>query len=327
MWLKNLIGFDESIKAIYKNIILKDGKLKSSVNGKEYHYGELEIPSLKELRERVKKSKAKKGKLKLKAIQSDVKDLHLDPNNANALFQVASQFNLLEMVGADITPEMGIERYEDDHTQGPICAICCGAGTIYRNYFVELEGQVGQSATKQIDCLADMGEVLGNENNALWEMRNGYALLKEEGLETINRKLAEMNEDEVDTLREKLAIGLMWDTQVTLNGAIHRVSQAYCSALPISYVGFDSELWKPFASLILEASYEATLCAGILNGDDRVYLTLVGGGVFGNELAWICSAIERAVLKYENYELDVTVVNYGSVSDEVLELVRLGDNK
>ena len=321
MWLRKLLGFEESKEAIYKNITIKDGKLKSLVNGKEYHYGKLEIPSLKELRREVKNSNAKKGELKLQAIKSNVKSLHLDKHNASALFQVASQFNLLEMIGADITPEMGIERYENDHTQGPICAICAGAGTIYRNYFVELDGQVGQSAEKQIDCLADIGEALGNENNSLWEMRNGYALLKEEGLYAINYKLEEMSEDEVDRLREKLRIGLMWDTQVTLNRCKHRVSQAYCSALPISYVGFYSELWKPFASLVLEASYEATICAGILNEDNRVYLTLVGGGAFGNDLEWICSAIERAVLKYANYELDVKIVNYGAISDEVLELV------
>ena len=321
MWLKKLLGFEESKEAIYKNITIKDGKLKSLVNGKEYHYGKLEIPSLKELRREVKNSNAKKGELKLQAIKSNVKSLHLDKHNANVLFQVASQFNLLEMIGADITPEMGIERYENDHTQGPICAICAGAGTIYRNYFVELDGQVGQSAEKQIDCLADIGEALGNENNSLWEMRNGYALLKEEGLYAINHKLEEMSEDEVDRLREKLRIGLMWDTQVTLNRCKHRVSQAYCSALPISYVGLYSELWKPFASLVLEASYEATICAGILNEDNRVYLTLVGGGAFGNDLEWICSAIERAVLKYREYELDVKIVNYRAISDEVLELV------
>lgn len=321
MWLEKLLGFEESKEAIQKNITLNDGKLKSLVNGKEYHYGTLETPSLKELRLRVKNANAKKGKLKLQAISADVKNLHLNEENANALFQVASQFNLLEMVGANVTPDMGIERYEDDHTQGPICAICAGAGTIYRNYFVKLNTQIGQSETKQIDCLADMGEALGNENNTLWEMRNGYALLKEDGLYAINRKLNGMSEDEVDKLREKLRIGLMWDTQVTFDECQYCVSQAYCSALPISYVGFPSELWKPFASLILEASYEATICAGILNGDNRVYLTLVGGGVFGNDLEWICSAIERAVLKYAEYELDVKIVNYGVVSDEVSRLV------
>lgn len=48
----------------------------------------------------------------------------------NALFQVASQFNLLEMINPNITPEMGIDRYEFDRTQGPICAMSCGAETI-----------------------------------------------------------------------------------------------------------------------------------------------------------------------------------------------------
>ena len=41
MRLKNLLGFEESKKAIHKNITLKDGQLKSLVNGKEYHYGTL----------------------------------------------------------------------------------------------------------------------------------------------------------------------------------------------------------------------------------------------------------------------------------------------
>ncbi|CAA6814440.1 MAG: Unknown protein [uncultured Sulfurovum sp.] len=50
------------------------------------------------------------------------------------------------------------------------------------------------------------------------------------------------------------------------------------------------------------------------------YLTLLGG-VFGNEIEWIISAIERAVSLYRDFELDVVVVNYGSISDEVLALV------
>jgi len=230
MWLKNLTGFNESKEAIYKNIIVEENKLKSLVNGKEYHHGIRETPSLKDLREKVKNSHAKKGELKLRAIQADVRALHLDPSNKNALFQVASQFNLLEMVGPNVTPEQGIERYEDDHTQGPICAICCGVGTIYRNYFVEVNGEIGQSTTNQIDCLADIGKALGNENSQLWEMRNGYALLSEDGLQNINRQLSSMSQDEVDSLREELRIGIQWDTQVTLNASKHRVSQVYCSA-------------------------------------------------------------------------------------------------
>jgi len=115
MWLKILLGFNELKEAIHKNIELKNKKLKSKVNNKEYHYGTLETLSLKDLRDKVKNSKAKRGKLKIRAIQADARALHLDKGNTNA----ASQFNLLEMVGANVTPDDGIERYEYDHTQGP----------------------------------------------------------------------------------------------------------------------------------------------------------------------------------------------------------------
>ena len=45
----------------------------------------------------------------------------------------------------------------------------------------------------------------------------------------------------------------------------HLVSQAFCSALPVSYTPVPAERWAAFAMLILEAAYEATLLAGLLN--------------------------------------------------------------
>ena len=96
----------------------------------------------------------------LHQIVANVQDLHTDKNNAGALFQVASQFNLLEMVSPDITPEQGVDGYEFDHTQGPACAIAAGAGTIYRNYFVNVNGEVGQTASNQIDCLSEIFRVI-----------------------------------------------------------------------------------------------------------------------------------------------------------------------
>ncbi len=47
-----------------------------------------------------------------------------------SLFQVASQFNVLEMVSPDVGPEAGVTIYENAHTQGPACAIACPAGTV-----------------------------------------------------------------------------------------------------------------------------------------------------------------------------------------------------
>jgi hypothetical protein len=101
---------------------------------------------------------------------SDVQALHADVSNAGSLFQVASQFNLLEMVLPSTTPELGVGIYENDHTQGPACAIAAaGAGTISRNYFAAANGQLGQSEVNQIDCLADLGQVSGNSYGAVIE--------------------------------------------------------------------------------------------------------------------------------------------------------------
>jgi len=51
-------------------------------------------------------------------------------------------------------------------------------------------------------------------------------------------------------------------------------------------------------------SYEATLWAGVINarerGSNKVFLTFIGGGVFGNRSRWILSAIARAIDKVQD---------------------------
>jgi len=152
MWFKKLMGFEEeNPEQVRKNISIVGTKLVLNINSKEYEFGRLQVSSLKELREEVKNLDIPKGKLSISKVVADVRDLHVDVSNKDALFQVASQFNLLEMISPDVFPEGGVDRYESDFTQGPACAIACGAGTIYRNYFVELEKsfvkrQIGQTA-------------------------------------------------------------------------------------------------------------------------------------------------------------------------------------
>jgi hypothetical protein len=107
------------------------------------------------------------GRLTFREVVGNARDLHADPGNENALFQVASQFNLLEMIGPRNTPVQGVGIYEYDTTQGPACAIAAGAGTIYRNSFAAVNGRIGQSEVNQIDSHADLGEALGNGSGSL----------------------------------------------------------------------------------------------------------------------------------------------------------------
>lgn len=321
-WFERLTGFtEESPQQVRENITVEGQTLTSHVNGRVFVCGQLETPTLAELRERVRASGHKSGKISVREVVANVQHLHTDVANAGSLFQVASQFNLLEMVSPSYTPEDGVGIYENDRTQGPACAVAAGAGTIYRNYFANVDGQTGQSAYNQIDCLADIGAALGNTENHLWEVRNGYALASESGLVEIAQRLQASSESELDTLRQLLRIGIQWNTQVTLNDSRHTVSQAYCSALPVAYSQHPSHLWAAFARLILEAAYEATMCAAILNASNRLFLTLLGGGAFGNDTAWIIAGIKRALTLYKDVELDVAIVSYGSSNPHIQQLV------
>lgn len=326
-WFEDLTGFDESSPDhVRKNIVVDGSTLTSLANGKTMTCGRLETPSLDDLRARIGSDHGNRSHLSVREVVADVQDLHTDASNAGALFQVASQFNLLEMVSPDVSPEWGVGIYEDDYTQGPACAIAAGAGTIYRNYFASVNGQIGQSDNNQIDCLADLGAALGNADGRLWEMQNGYALASHDGLVEITKHLRAASEAERDALRKMLRIGIQWDTQVTLKSSDQLVSQAYCSALPVAYSNHSPDLWEGFARLVLEASYEATLCAAILNsqrtGNHRVYLTLLGGGSFGNETHWITDSIARALQRYKDWNLDVAVVSHGKSNKSVQQLIK-----
>lgn len=326
MWFEKLTGFkEESPAQVRKNIALEKEYLISLVNGIKYKYGTLEIPTLKDLKLSVPPTDTFNSSITVSEVVGNVQQFHKDDENEGALFQAASQFNLLEMVGPHISPEKGVDIYEKDYTQGPACAIACGAGTIYRNYFVEVNNKIGQSSNNQIDCLADIGRALNNTKSCLWEMKNGYALASKEGLLNISQQIGALSKDEYELLKEKLRIGLQWNTEVTLNTKKHLVNQAYCSALPIAYSHIDADLWREFATLILEATYEATFYAALRNfcktGNNKLFLTLVGGGAFGNKLSWIFDAIEHAVGKFKRTPLNVKIVTFGSSNSEVRRFV------
>jgi len=321
MWFQALTGFRENeVDDVAAQFVIDGEYITSTANGCRMRVGTFETPTLGELRQRAA-DVAHPGTLRLGETVANVQSLHLDPDNRGACFQVASQFNTLEMVSPNVTPEHGIDGYANDPTQGPACAIACGAGTIHRNYLVAIDDQVGQTATRQINCLEDVAAALGADV----AMRNGYALPPEDELRRISEMLTHIDAEELDAVRSLLRVGLQHDTEVTLEDAGHTVTQAYCSALPVAYSNHAADLWEPFARLVLDAAYEATLAAAVVNrastGNRLAFLTLLGGGVFGNPSQWIIDAIRRATGIYAAADLDVRIVSYGQPNQTVRELI------
>ncbi|CAK0834131.1 unnamed protein product [Prorocentrum cordatum] len=363
-WFRELLGFREVDEATVKaNLRLEGSTLHSKANGKSFEVGVFSTPSLEELREQGRRALAEAGAAALAAASlagapavrhafGDAAELHAQGENRRALFQVASQFNCLEFVGPSCTPEMGVTGYASDRTQGPCCAIACGAGTVYRNYLAPVRDpsggppREGQRADSQIECLRDLtGELAGGEAAppaGYFRVRGGYTLAEDRGLRSLNDKLGKLSEVELDRLRSKLRVGVQQDLQVTstswgsrqLRDPEQLVTQAFCSACSVAYSRNGTALWEPFARLVLEASYEATLWAAVasalahngLLGSRRVFLTAVGGGVFGNSMEWVAAAIDRAVEKVclsNRIALDIFLVSYASPADRWFEaLVR-----
>lgn len=346
-----MFGFRErNYEAVRKQFRLEedDAVLVSLANGRRFYVGEFETPTLEQLDDRldgllqtVEITKSNEcysinglSGLKFNHIVADVKKLHMDPLNEDAVFQAASQFNCLEMPNPNVTPDDGITDYINDHTQGPICAMSCAAGTIYRNYFVNKYGQGGKKG-QQIDCLEEMGDILENRSEEYWKMRNGYALpTKSDSMARLKLKIYRrflLSREPMKLLK----VGVHWSTEVT-NTALannndqpsHQVTQVYSSAVPISYASIGKMRdFEPFAKMILDATYQCVFAVASIKSLEtkkrvKLYLTKVGGGVFGNRSRWIVDSIRRSLKKYEDFPLDVHLVHYGSLEQTYVEYLK-----
>ena len=334
-WFKNQYGFDEAEVAGYKEIQrlfefdLPTRTLKSRQNHRSFYVGVFETPSVIELQQAKNKWPPASwgGGLTFENLSGDIIELHLDKDNAGAVFQVASQFNCLQMVGPDISPENGLTLYTHDDTQGANCAIACPAATVYRNYLLRGRGQGGGNH-RQVNTAVDLERILDNKANRYWRMKNGYMMpARQEAVKEISDRIAK-EED----LREKLLVngrvGIHWSTEVAIGA--HRVTQVYCSPVPISNTNQRGQPkdWKNLAQVVLDSAYEATLLTAAFLARKRkervtVFLTCVGSGTYCNPRAWICEAIEKALATYMEEALDVKLVHeplQGPLHEDFLQL-------
>jgi hypothetical protein len=316
-WFEQLFGFRETSYAGTRCMFAVEGPtLRSLANGRSFAIGTFSTPTLACLRERTRGGRP--GRLTVAhEVIGDVLELHARPENRGALFQVASQFNCLEFADPREVPELGITDYATDPTQGPACSLAAAAATVYRNYFAPVGGIAGQTRERQLDNLDELAARLGVPGEH-FEVRNGYTWSDEQRLRHLGDVLVG---HEREDLLGAVKIGLQTRVGVTFARRFVEpdepttVSQAFCSAVSCGYSGVGLEHWQPLATLALDAAYEASLWAAVLDaleghGSGRVWLTFLGGGAFGNRTEWIGGAIGRALARLEGVELDVRIAHY-----------------
>mmetsp|Transcript_80377 Transcript_80377/g.236488 ORF Transcript_80377/g.236488 Transcript_80377/m.236488 type:complete len:462 (-) Transcript_80377:311-1696(-) len=323
-WFEDQFGFRERDYEETRSKLDCCGEvLTSKVNGRSFQVGPFDLPTVAALRSRRDKAVSAapgdfggKG-LTFRNLLGSTFDLHLDPANAGAVFQVASLFNCLETSQAGRGPEAGITAYATKSAQGPAAAVACPAATIYRNYYVNGTGQLNNS----VDCLSALGRFVRNEENRYWTMVRGYCLPVRPGhLADLSQAIAKDREYQQQA-QSRVQVGIHWDTEVVEGG--HKVCQVFCSALPVSQMKQrPASDWAGLAEALLEAAYDATLMAGTIvaaeRGVDRVrvYLTALGLGELGNRRQWVRQALHRALMANDDAPLDVMLVHYSEVPPE-----------
>ena len=251
-WFQSLFGFSESnYRTTQRQLqVSKDSNglmfLTSIPNQQTYQIGKFSTPSILELRNQVKKlTKSKhipQGKITYQnKIVGDIFNQHC--RSPGGLFQAASQFNCLEFVHPNIIPENGIQGYQDDHTQGPACALATVPGTIYRNYLVPVNGHTGQNRQHQLNNLDSVQSYLKSKfGDSFIRVKNGYSESTLNQLKRLN-KILEQDKTLSVEIKNRIKVGFHQHTQVVFKTRWEKVSskkkymvsQIYCSALAINY--------------------------------------------------------------------------------------------
>eukprot|EP00802_Teleaulax_amphioxeia_P005628 Tamp_05632.p1 GENE.Tamp_05632~~Tamp_05632.p1 ORF type:complete len:426 (-),score=55.65 Tamp_05632:419-1696(-) len=379
-WFERLFGFPECangkpekwaairekfqlIPGLDHGTALEPQTLRCLVNDKTWNAGAFSRPTLGEVRDKahqeltIKRSQNEnflRGRPRVRFEYGDVAELLTDEKFRHATFQVASQFNCLEFIDPNKTPEDGIGIYEYDKTQGPACSIACGPATVVRNYFL----QDGQHPINNLqDTLAIFphkyvhvrgGYTIPRTKTSLGDMRQ---YLDDQGIfrdasTSDNKNQADMSTLLTSTsnsshggakylrrLMDSVRVGVHRDVEVTSSrwGTVlfdqpkQVVTQVFCSACALAYADGGTEYeWEPLARLALDSSYEACLWITLLNacrqnscsGSNTIVLTILGGGAFGNPIHWIADAIGRALYQLQLIEVELDVV-INSFSQEV----------
>jgi hypothetical protein len=354
-WFKNVFGFAEDAANFAKNhkssfdvkTSASDYHILMTVKSKEIDIGVFRYVSVAQLLKTASDNPSARSvfgfdstrnNLKYYTMTSTSRAIHINPSYHDSIFQVASQFNALEMPSPKVTPQAGITSYYGDPTQGPECAIMCPFGTLYRNYFcmpsastneqpadksintnpqTGIDAAVDGSVNNQINTLAELMKKTTEFNKLTFQ--NGYIIANDQvQLDAINKYLSTPENFWNAMMAIKYVI--QEDTPVVNavgDGQIldHIVSQIYCSAYPVAYSKLRPEQYYLLSSMILHAVYYSTLAYAVsrITPDEprkKVFLTRVGGGVFKNENYIIDTAIYNAVSHFIAYPIDVYIVGY-----------------
>jgi len=269
----------------------------------------------------------------------DVAFLQSNPNYKNCVFQVASNFNLVEGGREKVTPDSSnfCTNYRWDRTQGPTAAISAAPAAIVRVYGAFYDPNTPspswpQTKKKQVNILAPVSEH--------FPMKNGYVYWLGAQLPKFPKPGTKPYRD----LLKKTYIGYHKNIQVTtghrtpsyvegVNSPEQFIDQVFGAAVNLGE-GTDSGKFNKTVpdcldrcKFALEQSYECAYAGSITEGRQHLVLTLIGGGAFNNDREQIYETILETHLKWTQNQkctlekVTILVFRSDEVSENFLNLL------
>ena len=322
-WFFNTFGFNED-----ENYHINRTKLKNHLNIVDIKDGKLEFYNLSRIKHDIIEldieyvtNSSFNAPITFEHIIGDIIDLQKNLENNDASFQIASQFNCLEMIDQYVSPIDGITNYYKDKTQGPLAVICTPYALAWRNYVFK-----DYTHESQIDMTHDLLSYFQTINLSIsWHVINGYLIIDEDNLNKINEILK--IEVLYNNAKEYVVVCMQRNVNVILNGVYYNtISHIFCSGIPLSYYPnnmINKNDWNLLSMLILETQYELTMLCSIYNNilknnNQPLFLTKIGVGAFGMNKNILIKAIEKAYnnIKKLKHSLYIKLVHYKTIESD-----------
>ncbi len=295
-------------------------------NDKDVNCGRFEVVSVGELAKGHKKAKqacsltfvTRKDADPLSLQCVDVAHLQSLPANRGAMFQVASNMNAVEGISQETSVEEKtfVSDYIYDKTQGPAASISAGGAAVTRVYAAwQVEGKMErQRRDKQINFVEELGE--------LCSVVNGYVQLTPLSEEQFSEHFS----DKKDAIIDSIKVGIHANCQVTFGRRTPQlfpgvpesekqiIHQTFGAAVNMGQgvsgiANRKCEKGGEISHAVLQAMYRGCLLAAKRLNCTRVFLTLLGGGVFANSTHSIIAALTESVVLFGS-GLEVVVIMY-----------------
>lgn len=232
-------------------------------------------------------------------LQVDIRYLQAQPENNQCMFQIASNFNALETSSTIDFPDNPFftTKYASEPTQGTFASASAGPGAIKRTYFAIEDKKFNRLSpqTKNLQL-----NLLGNLKD-YFQVYNGKVVSWKK---QINKNLMYKM---MVAIHENIQVShtIDKDSRWTIIDHPQFIHQVFCSTIPLGRYNILLKDDITALCLLLEGAYNSAYLAAHKTQSKKLFLTLIGGGVFYNPIELILKSILKVHRQWKTRGLNI----------------------